>query len=322
MNHQLSVVIPSFTSNSSADSAKDDVFFEERGTLEEILLLGPKVPLASVLSKQNNATQKICLELVHLHATRDHIVLIDPRILNIKADEALALRESVQETIEHFLGNDGEFSDQRWIFPAGSFEDVLTHSPSQANGLNIDIWLPKDKNTPGIAKHWRKLQNEIQMVWHNHPVNEARLLRGELSINSVWLYGIGSREDVAQHPLLHSVDRIFSNHYLGSALDPRIQGLSKDSFAESSTRHDFIFAHDMSSSDWENYWHSLIEDLFKERIATIQLLQVFGQQIKEHVITSQTFKSNFLVKLFSRSKNQSKVPAWEDYSTKIHWTPL
>jgi hypothetical protein len=31
--------------------------------------------------------------------------------------------------------------------------------------------------------------NEIQMVWHEHPVNLAREERGEVPINSLWLYG-------------------------------------------------------------------------------------------------------------------------------------
>jgi hypothetical protein len=31
--------------------------------------------------------------------------------------------------------------------------------------------------------------NEIQMVWHEHPVNIARAERGEVPINSLWLFG-------------------------------------------------------------------------------------------------------------------------------------
>jgi len=38
------------------------------------------------------------------------------------------------------------------------------------------------------ALHWHQLFNEIQMLLFSHPVNEAREVRGELPVNSVWLW--------------------------------------------------------------------------------------------------------------------------------------
>jgi len=322
MNNQLSVLVPFFSTNTSDTFEEDDIFYEDKGTLEEILLLGSKVPIAPLFSKQKDLIPKICIELVHLHATRDHLVLLDPRLLNIEESEALALRESVQETILHFLGHEGEFLSSRWIFPANNFRDLNTHTPSQANGLNIDIWMPKDTLTPGLAKHWRKLQNEIQMIWHDHPINEARLHRGELSINSVWIYGHGTVADIQQHSMLKSVNRIFSNHYLGNTLDHRVQSISNFEPSRNNENHDFVFAQDLSSSEWEQNWNSWTQNLLNENLKKIQLLKVSGKDIYEHNLTSQSFKTNFFSKLFQNKKNHSTIPSWQDYSKNIPWNHI
>ena len=40
---------------------------------------------------------------------------------------------------------------------------------------------------------FRTRLNELQMLLHAHPVNQAREARGELSVNSLWLWGGGHR---------------------------------------------------------------------------------------------------------------------------------
>ena len=43
------------------------------------------------------------------------------------------------------------------------------------------------------AMRWHQLFNGIQMLLHAHPLNEAREARGELPINSLWLWGAGGQ---------------------------------------------------------------------------------------------------------------------------------
>jgi hypothetical protein len=38
----------------------------------------------------------------------------------------------------------------------------------------------------------RRLMNELQMVLHEHPVNERRAAQGQRTINAVWLWGFGA----------------------------------------------------------------------------------------------------------------------------------
>lgn len=66
-------------------------------------------------------------------------------------------------------------------------DDVRLHSisPAAVSALSVsDLWPQQDS-----LKTWRKLLNEIQMVWHTDPVNEHRTQRGQFPANSLWLYG-------------------------------------------------------------------------------------------------------------------------------------
>jgi hypothetical protein len=69
-------------------------------------------------------------------------------------------------------------------------------SPTALSGQDIGDWWP----TGTSWQPWRRLLNELQMTWHEHPVNEARSARGQAPINGVWLYGggLGWQPDV--HP--------------------------------------------------------------------------------------------------------------------------
>ena len=72
-----------------------------------------------------------------------------------------------------------------WFVRADEWADLQTSSPDTASGHNIDIWMPKG---PG-ERDWRKVQNEVQMHWFNHAINEEREARRQKPVNSIWLWG-------------------------------------------------------------------------------------------------------------------------------------
>jgi hypothetical protein len=57
-----------------------------------------------------------------------------------------------------------------------------------------------------VARAWRRLQNEVQMHWHIHPVNQLREGAGDEVINSLWLWGGDADGSSAQT----SYEQIFS----------------------------------------------------------------------------------------------------------------
>lgn len=60
-------------------------------------------------------------------------------------------------------------------------------SPMALNGQDVGDWWP----TGSAWQPWRRVLNELQMTWHEHPVNQARQANDQPPINGVWLYGGG-----------------------------------------------------------------------------------------------------------------------------------
>jgi len=201
-----------------------------KGLPHERYLLGNLVPLAPVLllgqtSQVVSPSEVIaCLQPVHLHATRDHLILMGQNQINLTETESAELLKTALPFIEEDFQNPILFQGQHyWFIPAGRFASLASYSVDQAHGRNIDWWMPRDTNEDGIAKRWRKLQNEIQMLWHIDSINEEREQRGMLSINSLWISGIGKLTDVqaplsiqqsqhlyGQHPLLIGLGKLLN----------------------------------------------------------------------------------------------------------------
>jgi hypothetical protein len=130
------------------------------------------------------------LQPVHIHIARDHLVLTDPRRLLLSEQESRTLFDIAQSL---FREADMElaYSDPHtWFVRANQWSDLQTASPDAASGHNIDIWMPQGPQ----ARAWRKIQNEVQMHWHAHPLNHEREARGLQAVNSIWLWG-GARAD-------------------------------------------------------------------------------------------------------------------------------
>jgi len=125
------------------------------------------------------------LQPVHLHIARDHLVLTDPQGLQISDAEARALYEAIAP-LANEAGHELAFGDARhWFLRADGWAGLRTSTPAAASGHNVDIWLPRG---PG-ERDWRRLHNEVQMLWHQHPLNEARDASGLPRINALWLWG-------------------------------------------------------------------------------------------------------------------------------------
>ena len=197
------------------------------GLPHERFLLGNAVPIAPVLllgqSSQAIHPQEYiaCLQPVHLHATRDHLVLMSQDQVDLTTEESKLLLKTAIPFIEEDFQSKVLFEGQYyWFIPAGPFTGLSTHSVDQAHGRNIDWWMPRDSDESGIAKRWRKLQNEIQMLWHIDPVNEAREQRGLPSINSLWISGIGKLADLDAPEVIQNASCLCGSH-------PLLAGLAK-----------------------------------------------------------------------------------------------
>ncbi|TAL91169.1 MAG: hypothetical protein EPN46_09325 [Candidimonas sp.] len=129
-------------------------------------------------------------ELVHVAPSRDGARLFGANDLSIEPAESAALFDSAQDFFKDSGFSANPLSTQHWrITIDGNFAPVCSSPGLVSLGSMNDSW-PKEPE----ARPWRRLVNELQMLWFDHPVNLARQARGLASINSLWLFG-GARAD-------------------------------------------------------------------------------------------------------------------------------
>lgn len=99
--------------------------------------------------------------------------------------------QALHEAIAPILGAPGDpvqierLSPGNWRVRGDLPSDAWLASPDAVRGQDLGDWWPTEDGW----RPWRRVLNEIQMCWHDHPVNERRLADGLPAINGVWLYG-------------------------------------------------------------------------------------------------------------------------------------
>ena len=258
-----------------------------QGLPHERFLLGEAVPIAPVLllgqSNQavNPAEVIACLQPVHLHATRDHLILMGQNQIDLTAEESAQLLNAALPFIEEDFQSPIVFQNQHyWFIHAGPFSSLASYSVDQAHGRNIDWWMPRDTHEEGIAKRWRKLQNEVQMLWHIGPVNEEREQRGMPSINSLWISGIGKLNDVKTAELLKESQRLIGQHPLLPGL-ARLLGLPYEiTLNENNLAGTFAWLEQPQLA-----WPQLSEALINKKIDEVLLIDFPNGKVRERTLT-------------------------------------
>lgn len=121
---------------------------------------------------------------VSLNLQRDQLLLAG---VQVGSGEAAELCASLNV---HFAGQGMEFyapHPQRWYVRLNALPRMRTTPLSQVIGGDVRKVLPTGEE----SARWHQVFNEIQMLLHAHPLNEAREARGESIINSVWFWGCG-----------------------------------------------------------------------------------------------------------------------------------
>ena len=129
---------------------------------------------------------------VHLSVEQDRLVLRDAQFLDLTYGEAQALCETLNA---HFAPDNIEFvvaDAQRWYMRLASMPEISTTPLSTVLGQDIHRHLPRGAE----AMVWHRRYNELQMLLHDHAVNQAREQRGALPVNSVWWWGEGADSEV------------------------------------------------------------------------------------------------------------------------------
>lgn len=124
----------------------------------------------------------------HLDVQSHHVSMQDPRELNLSAVECETLRAAMLP----YFAEDGielhTLSDNTWLAFGEAFRNLPTASLERVAGTSVDAWMPQQEQ----ARPIRRLQNEMQMLLHTHPINHARAARGATTVNAFWISGTGT----------------------------------------------------------------------------------------------------------------------------------
>lgn len=156
------------------------------------------LPLAALcLLAEGRDPQQDCwmrLDPVALHADNVDIVLLGHEELALSEAEADSLLEPLQPLLDEWSVSLLHTTPHHWYVCLPKGESLSTTPLSQIKGLAISEHMPAGDD----YLKWHRLMNEVQMLWHGHPVNEQRQQVGQLTINSVWPWGCGVLPDKSQ----------------------------------------------------------------------------------------------------------------------------
>lgn len=124
---------------------------------------------------------------VHLRPDMGKLILFAPATLALTLDEADAITGWLNAH-EHAPGPTLEPTHAAsWHVQLDAVPGMQTVSPEEVHGEDVMHRLPAGPD----AGAWHRCMNEIQMLLHQCPVNEAREREGRPGVNSVWFWGAG-----------------------------------------------------------------------------------------------------------------------------------
>lgn len=153
---------------------------------------------------------------VHLRADQHRLVLFDASQLAITIDEAQALAASFNQLYATDAMQLEVPTGTRWYLRLTESPALRTTPLSHVLGQDIDKYLP----TGADAQHWRRFSNEMQMLFHDHPVNHQRETNRQPLINSLWLWGGGKPIT----PIAQSWQRVWTTEVVSQGL-ARLNGV-------------------------------------------------------------------------------------------------
>gem|GEM_PF-787968 len=146
------------------------------------------VPLARLVGDADlpsTGGHRVVADFVSLSPGRDEATLAPTEALDLKPTESAALAAAANallaaDGIAFVRGRSG-----RWYLEGLAAAGLDTAPAHFLARREIGEHWPASAE----AAPWRRLMAEIEMLWHAHPVNEAREARGAPPVNGVWFWG-------------------------------------------------------------------------------------------------------------------------------------
>lgn len=148
----------------------------------------------------------------HFALQRDHFIFGETLLLEPGVSAQL-----VKAFNAHFAGEGLYFERSKdpsfWYLTSDKPLNVKTSLPAQALGHDVRGFMPQGTD----AMRCQAIINEVQMLLHDHPVNQMREVVDQVPVNSIWLSGRSAPEDL-RAVYLAKKRQIFANSLLANGL--------------------------------------------------------------------------------------------------------
>ena len=183
--------------------------FKPEGEQRHSAGLGPLLANGSGISTPDEPIW--LLELTHISPSRDGAVLIPANDLALTRDHSDALFEAAQSLFANTGFSIAPCSVTHWrVALPDNYAPVLP-SAQLVSTTTVNEWWRQDL----AGRPWRRLANELQMLWFDHPVNQERHEQGQVPVNSVWLFGGAHRSQFDIKPDVSLTDIHRDDRLLG-----------------------------------------------------------------------------------------------------------
>ena len=207
-----------------------------------------------LLGEAGSAHDRVWLHAdpVCLRADMDHAILFDAHSLQLTQPEADKL---IAELNVHFA-EDGIalfcHSPSNWYLEINNHTNIRTHALHDVIGRNVNAFMPGGED----AAYWKSFMNEAQMLLHMSEINQQREARGQLPVNSLWLWGEGRLPAAREDEREAVIDRVLTNNACARGLaslehiacEPLPQSFSAFTQAPGQRRHDCIILDNLFSA--------------------------------------------------------------------------
>jgi len=254
---------------------------------------------APELIKTINRNYWIRADPVHLRIEQNHIMLADSGAFDVTKEEAEQITQDLNKNLKCYPNfNLLPLHPDRWYIQLPRAIEIQTYTLDRVTCKNINNFLPTGKE----SMIWRKITNEIQMLLHEHPVNQARESCEKLPINSLWLWGGGTLPQSIQSPYTHIWSRNNLPQALALASNARYSNLPThaDKWLQNKITGNHLIVLDMlrekakyrkalewreNLSDLENNWFSpILNALKKGEINQLTITSISETSLQDFVI--------------------------------------
>jgi len=248
----------------------------QRGLLWALQLAVPEHPSAALTALANDLTSEgdwLHAEPVHLVAGLNHLSLIElAGELQLSPQHSAACEAAVREHLQACGLRLHVLRSGRWLMQMPRRLELGAFCPAAAAANELERAMPQGADAAAL----RRLMTELQMLLHEHPVNQQRALQGLPAANSLWLWGNGSAEASRQPlpPAFGSEDYLRGIYRLHAAsLQPAPASSGELLGALTGCARAVALLDPQPASKFEQQWLTpLVEGLRARRLARLDLV--------------------------------------------------